>query len=95
MFGKNSTERLLRKIATLDVVEFLGICKILGIKLYRETKVDTFDEGASPKNEVEPRDFTEIWADLCDKVDELNRTRRKNLNRLVSTALKKGKDKEE
>ena len=92
MFGKISTEDLLRKIVKLDTVEFLGICKILGVKLYKEIKVDASDESARPKNEIkpEPRDFTEIWTDLCDKVDGLNRTRRKNLNRLVKAATKKG-----
>ena len=92
MFGKISTEDLLKKIVKLDTVEFLGICKILGVKLYKEIKVDASDEGARPKNEIkpEPRDFTEIWTDLCDKVDGLNRTRKRNLNRLVKAATKKG-----
>ena len=92
MFGKISTEDLLKKIVKLNTVEFLGICKILGVKLYKEITVDASDEGARLKNEIkpEPRDFTEIWTDLCDKVDGLNRTRRRNLNRLVKAATKKG-----
>ena len=97
MFGKINTEDLLRKIVKLDTVEFLGICRILGIKLYKEIKVDASDDGARPKDEpeFEPRNFTEIWTDLCDKVDGLNRTRRKNLNKLVSAALRKGREKED
>ncbi len=101
MFGRNSSVELLKKIMKLDTVEFLGVCRILEIKLFEEVEGDECvgksDEGAHPKKEtkLEPRNFTNIWEDLCDKVDGLSRTRRKNLNRLVSAALKKGKDKED
>ena len=33
MRGKNSPDKLLTAISKLDVVEFLGVCKILGLKL--------------------------------------------------------------
>lgn len=84
MFGKITTEELLRKIVKLDTVEFLGVCKILGVKLYKGEP--------NPENpkDVEARDFTDIWGELCDRVDGLNRTRRKNLNRLIKAATKKG-----
>ena len=84
MFGKITTEELLRKIVKLDTVEFLGVCKILGIKLYKGEP--------NPENpkDVETRSFTDIWGELCDKIDGLNRTRRKNLNRLIEAAIKKG-----
>ena len=84
MFGKITTEELLKKIVKLDTVEFLGVCKILGVKLYKGEP--------NPENpkDVEARDFADIWGELCDKVDGLNRTRRKNLNRLIKAATKKG-----
>ena len=101
MFGRNSSVELLKKIMKLDTVEFLGICRILEVKLFEEVEGDEYvgesKEGARPIGEIklEPRSFTDLWIDLCDKVDRLSRTRRKNLNRLVSAALKKGKDKED
>lgn len=82
MFGRNSSVELLKKIMKLDAVEFLGVCKILGVSPYKGNPND-------PKS-LEPRNFTELWSDLCDKVNGLNRTRRKNLNKLVSAAVKKG-----
>ena len=91
MFGRNSSEELLKKIMKLDNVEFLGVCKILGVKLYdvgAEAKTNSEDEKLE-KPDIEPRSFTDIWCDLCDKVYGLSRKRRKNLNRLISAALEK------
>ena len=88
MFGRNSSENLLKKIVELDTVEFLGICKILGVKLYDDALKE--DVGSEEKIDIEPRKFEDIWGDLCDEVEKLNRTRRRNLNKLVSAAIKKG-----
>ena len=79
--SKNSPERLLLEIMKLEPIEFLGICKILGVKVYDEETV----EGAKP------RDFYDLWEDVCDAIDGMNRTRRRNLSRLVRTANKKEK----
>ena len=87
MIGKNSPENILKKIVELDVVEFLGVCKILGIKLYY---TDVLSESDNQEDEQpRPREFTEIWIDLCDKIKGLNRTRRKNLAKLVNAATSK------
>ena len=87
MIKRNSPENILKRIAQLDVVEFLGICKILNVRLYN---VDiTSEKKEDDKEQMQPRDFTEIWSDLCDKVENLNRTRRRNLARLVNAATGK------
>lgn len=87
MIRRNSPEYILKRVAQLDVVEFLGICKILNVRLYN---VDiTSEEKVDDKEQMQPRDFTEIWSDLCDKVENLNRTRRRNLARLVNAATSK------
>lgn len=91
MFNKSNSVKLLEKIVKLDTVEFLGICKILDIKLYKQEKAPKHDsEGNNGKVELVVRDFTEIWGDLCDKIENLNRIRRRNLTRLVDAATKKG-----
>ena len=77
MKGKYSAERLLGEIIKLEPVEFLGVCKILGVKLYGEEEV------------AEPRDFTNIWFDVCDAVDKCNRTKRKNLGTILYAANKR------
>lgn len=96
--GKNKPERLLEEIIKLDSVQFLGICKILGIDLYKnEKEIEKLDdEGAeSIKTHVMAKDFSEIWIELCDVIGEMNRTRRRNLGKLVYAATKKEKGDEE
>ena len=36
MIGRNRPEDLLKKITKLDTIEFLGVCRILGVELYEE-----------------------------------------------------------
>ena len=40
-----------------------------------------------------PREFYEIWCDVCDIIGEMNRTRRRNLGKLIYAATKKDKEK--
>mgnify|MGYP007101853463 FL=1 len=76
---KVKTEKILEKVVKLDPVEFLGVCKILGIRIFK-------DNDGKQEN---PRDFSEIWYDLCDKIVQLNRTQRRNLTTLLTAATKK------
>ena len=95
--GKNSGERLLEEILKLDTVEFLGVCKILGIKLVEETTigpVKDVEDDEECGRAVEPRQFEDIWCDMCDKLETMNRTQRRNLGKLVYAATKKGKEDE-
>ena len=80
--GKNSPERLLEEIVKLDSVQFLGVCKILGIDVY-------IDE-----DKEKPKDFYDLWQELCDTVGALNRVRRRNLGSIIYAATKKEKEKE-
>ena len=100
---KNSAENLLKEIVKLESTEFLGVCKILGIKLYEEDlevsnikNVEEIEEGGQAKGQVDvnitPKKFEDIWCELCDKVEGLNRTRRRNLGQLVYAATKKEKE---
>lgn len=80
--GKNSPERLLEEIVKLDSVQFLGVCKILGIDVY-------IDE-----DKEKPKSFYDLWQELCDTVGALNRVRRRNLGFIIYAATKKEKEKE-
>lgn len=98
MRGKNSPEKLLGAISKLDAVEFLGVCKILDIGLFNKNIKDEgeYEEGGRAieraDSKAEPRTFEEIWEEMCEVVWSMNRTRRRNLGRLVYAAI--GKDKE-
>lgn len=80
------TREILELIIGLEAVEFIGVCKILGIKLISEEEV--FAEDGEINAEIGVRDFTELWADVSDKVDALNRTQKRNLLRLLRAAVK-------
>lgn len=95
--GKYSAEKLLVEILALGPVEFVGICKIIGVEIYNtEVEIeknveDGVDCGKATAN-IEPREFYEIWCDVCDTIDGMNRTRRRNLGKLVYAATKKEKE---
>ena len=102
--GKNSPERLLEEFLKLDTVQFLGVCKILGVELVKVgevsdiTDVEVDEESGKSIGHVtanvEPRSFEDIWGDVCDKLEGMNRTQRRNLGKLVYAATKKGKEDE-
>ena len=104
MVGKNKPEKLLEEIVKLEPVEFLGVCKILGVKIYdveeevkkKDTDVEVDVECGRAIGTVnlgiEPRNFEDIWNDLCDVVENLNRTRRRNLGKIIYAATSKEKE---
>ena len=88
-FFKDKTEKLIREIAKLEPEEFLGICKILDVKLVDiEEYVEENVEGGQSKKEVKPKEFTQLWDEVCAKVNGLNRTQKRNLDKLVRAATK-------
>ena len=88
-FFKDKTEKLVREIAKLEPEEFLGVCKILRIRLVDvEENVEENVEGGRAKKEAKTRDFTELWDEVCEKVNALNRTQKRNLDKLVRAATK-------
>ena len=99
MRSKYSPENLVEKILELDAIEFLGICKICGIDVYEEN-VEEDVECGRPNDDTnvtqeasQAREFTDIWSDLCDTIEAMNRVRRRNLGRLIYAATKKEKEK--
>lgn len=94
MKSKNSPESLIVKILELDPIEFLGICKIVGVDVYEDVECGQANEDTNATQEaMQPREFTDIWSDLCDTIESMNRVRRRNLGRLIYAATKKEKEK--
>ena len=91
-FFKDKTEKLMREIAKLEPEEFLGVCKILDVKLIDiEEYVEENVEGGQSKKEAKPKEFTQLWDEVCEKVNALNRTQKRNLDKLVRAATKEKK----
>ena len=98
MKSKNSPESLIVKILELDPIEFLGICKICGVDVYEDVECGQANDDTNATQEAsQPREFTDIWSDLCDTIEAMNRVRRRvrrrNLGRLIYAATKKEKEK--
>ena len=94
MKSKNSPESLIVKILELDPIEFLGICKIVGVDVYEDVECGQANDDTNVTQEAsQPREFTDIWSDLCDTIEAMNRVRRRNLGRLIYAATKKEKEK--
>lgn len=94
MKSKNSPENLIVKILELDPIEFLGICKIVGVDVYEDVECGQANDDTNATQEAShPREFTDIWSDLCDTIEAMNRVRRRNLGRLIYAATKKEKEK--
>ena len=90
--GKYSSKKLIEEILKLnDPVQFIGICKILGINIYKE-KINE-EESEEGGRAIEPKEFYELWSEICDIIEGMNRTRRRNLGRLIYSVTK-GKDEE-
>lgn len=77
---REQADKILAEMVKLDAVEFLGVCKILGVDIYKD--------GAKSLEDSEPRDFVYIWNEVCNKVWALNRVQRRNLSKLVRAATK-------
>ena len=69
---KYTVENLVKEISKLQMEEFIGVCKILGVELVEE-------DGT-------PKDAVGIFEEVINKLDELNRRKRKNLMKLLRAA---------
>ena len=108
-----NTEKIVGMIVKLEPQEFIGVCKILGVKIYDEIvemqDVDDFAASSSRDAQNDSSEITEaestgraqcanitikirlaedLFVDVVDKVEKLNRTQRRNLLRLLKPATK-------
>lgn len=71
---QNLTEKIIRDLVKLEPAEFLGVCTVIDAR--------PLDQDENPK------DFEVLWGEVVDKVDRLNRVRKRNLYSLVRAAIK-------
>ena len=85
MFGKkrNMTEEFTVALSKLETIEFIGVCKVLGISVvYKE------DNKQKKQKKGEPRPFMEILWELIQKYQTLGRKQKRDLLKLVVGAGK-------
>ena len=82
--AKKYTEEFVYALAKCDIASFLGVAKILGIK------VDALREGADKDNltkeDIEIRPFEDVVSEIIDRFDSLGRSERKQLYDVVRKA---------
>ena len=66
---KTTNQKFMELLIGLEAVEFLGLCKFLGVKLMEDSK--------------SPRDFADLLSDLMEKFQNLNRTRQRELLQIL------------
>jgi len=71
---QNLTEKIVRDLVKLEPAEFLGVCTVVDVR--------PLDQEGNPK------EFEVLWGEVVDKIDGMNRTRKRNLNALVRAAIK-------
>lgn len=74
----SKTEEFVNHLARCDTQSFIGVCKILNIRI---------DNGAKTKEEFDLRSFEEIWAEVIEKFNNLGRAQRRELNKVIRLAV--------
>lgn len=71
---KITNQKFMELLIGLEAVEFLGLCKFLGVKLMEDSK--------------SPRDFADLLSGLMEKFQNLNRTRQRELLQILKKVNK-------
>lgn len=73
----------------LEAIEFVGLCKFLGVKLIEEKSkpAPTTPNDEAPKKS-EARDFSDLFSDLLQKFSELSRPRQRELIKILKKVNK-------
>ncbi len=77
---KTLNEKMMVEISKMDVMTFLGLCKLLGVSLVRETNVS--------------KQFSDLLEEVMNKFDALSRPMKKEILGVVRDA-NRTKDSEE
>lgn len=78
--NERETQQFLGDIAKLEAVEFIGLAKLLGVKLL---------EGKGESEKLRP--MGDIVNDIMVKFSKLNRNKRRELGKIVRAARRRDK----
>lgn len=76
------TDKLLKDIPRLDPIEFMGLARVLKVKLMEPISA----ENETGEIKLAPRDFTDILSDVLAAFEASNRKRRREILQLVHEA---------
>lgn len=79
-------EKCAELMLRLEPQEFIGICKILGVKLLEQDTIEKSEESGEVVLSVRPAE--NLIQDAIDKIGELNKVQSRNLYKLLKAATK-------
>ena len=79
-------DKLLKLITKLEITEFIGLAKILKVKLVEETN----PSAAEPSERYTARDFSDVLGDMLANFELQGRARKREILQLLRAATKKG-----
>ena len=82
--AKKYTEEFVYALAKCDIPSFLGVAKILCIKV--EAMREGADKDNLTKEDIEIRPFEDVVADMIDRFDSLGRNERRQIYEIVRSA---------
>ena len=69
-------DKFITLLVNLQPVEFMGLARVLKVRLYTN------------EEEREPREFEDVFAEVLERFSKCNRTRRREIIRLIKAALR-------
>ena len=89
MDKNNRTKTFMKLLVGLEAIEFVGLCKFLGVRLIEEKNEPA---PTAPNDEAhqksEARDFSDLFSDLLQKFSELSRPRQRELIKILKKVNK-------
>lgn len=89
MDKNNRTKIFMELLVGLEAIEFVGLCKFLGVRLVEkksEPAPTTSNDEAPKKSET--RDFSDLFSDLLQKFSNLSRPRQRELIKILKKVNK-------
>lgn len=75
--NKKTNKEFMELLVKLEITEFIGVARLLNVKVLKED------------NET-ARNFVDVFSDVVDSYDKLGRSARRNLMKIMKSAVKKG-----
>lgn len=89
MDKNNRTKIFMELLVGLEAIEFVGLCKFLGVRLVEkksEPALTTPNDETPKKSET--RDFSDLFSDLLQKFSNLSRPRQRELIKILKKVNK-------
>lgn len=89
MDKNNRTKIFMELLVGLEAVEFVGLCKFLGVRLIKEeSEPAPITSNNETPQKSETRDFSDLFSDLLQKFSNLSRPRQRELIKILKKVNK-------